>query len=143
MPPSTEDQIIELCSLLASEENLQVTVKESLKGGAIAGICTVAGGVVGGPAGLAVGGAMGGCLAAYLAQDKFLPVSTVIQKMPREKQRVLANSVQEIVSNLKAEDMATLMALVAGDVFLRKQILSKIVQTVEQQANVRISNFDF
>ena len=77
MPPSTEDQIIELCSLLASEENLQVTVKESLKGGAIAGICTVAGGVVGGPAGLAVGGAMGGCLAAYLAQDKFLPVSTV------------------------------------------------------------------
>ena len=56
---------------------LQVTVKESLKGGAIAGICTMAGGVVGGPAGLAVGGAMGGCLAAYLAQDKFLPVSTV------------------------------------------------------------------
>ena len=54
-----------------------MTVKESVKGGAIAGICTMAGGVVGGPAGLAVGGAFGGCLAAYLAQDKFLPVSAV------------------------------------------------------------------
>jgi len=142
MAPNTEDRLIELCSLLATEENLQVTVKESVKGGAIAGICTMAGGVVGGPAGLAVGGAFGGCLAAYLAQDKFLPVSAVIQKMPREKQRILAHNVQELVSSLTAEDAVALMALVAGDALLRQQLLRAIVRTVEQQANVRVSNFD-
>jgi len=142
MAPNTEDRLIELCSLLATEENLQVTVKESVKGGAIAGICTMAGGVVGGPAGLAVGGAFGGCLAAYLAQDKFLPVSAVIQKMPREKQRILAHNVQELVSSLTAEDAVALMALVAGDALLRQQLLRAIVRTVEQQANVQVSNFD-
>jgi len=141
MAPNTEDRLIELCSLLATEENLQVTVKESVKGGAIAGICTMAGGVVGGPAGLAVGGAFGGCLAAYLAQDKFLPVSSVIQKMPREKQSILANNVQELVSSFTAEDAVALMALVAGDAMLRQQLLRAIVRTVEQQANVQVSNF--
>jgi len=142
MPSNTEDLVIQLCTSLASEENLQVTVKESLKGGAIAGVCTVAGGVVGGPAGLAVGGAFGGCLAAYLAQDKFLPVSTVIQKMPAQKRRILANNVQELVASIRAEDIATLMALLAGDVMLRQRILRRIVQTVEEQANVRVSNFE-
>jgi len=141
MAPNTEDLVIELCTSLASEENLQVTAKESMKGGAIAGICTMAGGVVGGPAGLAVGGAFGGCLAAYLAQDKFLPVSTVIQRMSPEKRRILANNVQELVTNIRAEDVATIMALLAGDVILRQRILSKIVQTVEEQANLRVSNF--
>ena len=63
--------------------------------------------------------------------------------MPRHKQLVLAKSVQEIVTSLRAEDMAAVMALVAGDAMLRQRILSKIVQTVEQQANVRVSNFDF
>ena len=62
--------------------------------------------------------------------------------MPREKQRLLANSVQEIVSNIKAEDVATIMAMAAGDAVLRKALLGKIVQTVEQQANVKVSNFE-
>ena len=136
-----EQIIIELCSTLATEENLQVTVKESLIGGAIAGACTMVGGVIGGPAGLAVGGAFGGCLAAYLAQDKFLPMSTVIRDMTPEKRQVLANNVQELVASIRAEDVATIMALLAGDVVLRQRILSKIVQTVEDQANVRVSNF--
>ena len=136
-----EDVIIELCSTLATEENLQVTVKESLIGGAIAGVCTMVGGVVGGPTGLAVGGAFGGCLAAYLAQDKFLPMSTVIREMTPEKRQVLANNVQELVASIRAEDVATIMTVLAGDAVLRQRILSKIVQTVENLANVRVSNF--
>ena len=138
---SQEDMIIELCLILVGEENLQVTVKESLIGGAIAGVCTMVGGVVGGPTGLAVGGAFGGCLAAYLAQDKFLPMSTVIREMTPEKRQVLANNVQELVASIGAEDVATIMRLLAGDVVLRQRILSKIVQTVENLANVRVSNF--
>ena len=62
--------------------------------------------------------------------------------MPREKQRILAHNVQELVSSLTAEDAVALLALVAGDALLRQQLLRAIVRTVEQQANVRVSNFD-
>ena len=62
--------------------------------------------------------------------------------MPAQKQRILANNVQELVASIRAEDIATLMALLAGDVMLRQRILRKIVQTVEEQANVRVSNFE-
>ena len=65
----------------------------------------------------------------------------VIQRMSREKQTILANSVKEIVASLKADEVATVAALVAGDVMLKRRIVSKIVQTVEQQANVRVTNF--
>ena len=61
--------------------------------------------------------------------------------MSPEKRRILANNVQELVTNIRAEDVATIMALLAGDVILRQRILSKIVQTVEEQANLRVSNF--
>ena len=37
----------------------------------------MAGSFLGGPRGLMVGASFGGALAAYLAQDKFLPVSAV------------------------------------------------------------------
>ena len=62
--------------------------------------------------------------------------------MPTQKRRILANNVQELVASIRAEDIATLMALLAGDVMLRQRILRVIVQTVEEQANVRVSNFD-
>ena len=62
--------------------------------------------------------------------------------MPTQKRRILANNVQELVASIRAEDIATLMALLAGDVMLRQRILRMIVQTVEEQANVRVSNFD-
>ena len=62
--------------------------------------------------------------------------------MPAQKRRILANNVQELVASIRAEDIATLMALLAGDVMLRQRILRMIVQTVEEQANVRVSNFE-
>ena len=76
MAPTTE-QIVELCALIVSEENMQATVRESIRGGLIAGLFATAGSLIAGPRGLAIGGAFGGALAAYLAQDNFLPVSTV------------------------------------------------------------------
>eukprot|EP00463_Aulacantha_scolymantha_P003388 TRINITY_DN4250_c0_g1_i1.p2 TRINITY_DN4250_c0_g1~~TRINITY_DN4250_c0_g1_i1.p2 ORF type:complete len:64 (-),score=5.00 TRINITY_DN4250_c0_g1_i1:144-335(-) len=62
--------------------------------------------------------------------------------MSAQKRRILANNVQELVASIRAEDIATLMALLAGDVMLRQRILRMIVQTVEEQANVRVSNFE-
>ena len=60
--------------------------------------------------------------------------------MPCPRPHVVQLAIHHDVS-IRAEDVATIMALLAGDVVLRQRILSKIVQTVEEQANVRVSNF--
>ena len=47
--------LVEVLCILCDEDKLKVTLKESLKGGAIAGVSTIIGGMLGGPIGLAVG----------------------------------------------------------------------------------------
>ena len=47
--------VIQLLSILADESNLRATAKESLKGGLIAGVATVVGGLLGGRNGLILG----------------------------------------------------------------------------------------
>lgn len=53
--PINTPELLSLISQLCDEKNLQVTVKESLKGGVITGSSTVVGGLLAGPIGLAVG----------------------------------------------------------------------------------------
>lgn len=53
--PINSQEVLSLVTQLCEEENLRITVKESLMGGALAGTTTVIGGILGGPIGLAIG----------------------------------------------------------------------------------------
>ena len=53
--PVTPEELVRVLAMLAEEEKLRVTVKETLKGGAMAGTGAVIGGMLGGPFGIAVG----------------------------------------------------------------------------------------
>lgn len=64
-------------AVLADNENMRVTLKQSGKGGLIAGICCFIGGVVGGPIGLALGGTVGG-LTAYKMTGSMYLLNTLI-----------------------------------------------------------------
>ena len=83
--------ILTIVTTLGDEENLQVAVKESAKGGLIAGGACAIGGLLLGPPGLALGGAVGGCVAAYMSSNKFKPVSSVIlyDMKPEVQQRLI------------------------------------------------------
>lgn len=50
-----QESILEICSVLSEQENLQVTLVESGKGALKVAFCSFLGGVLGGPIGLAVG----------------------------------------------------------------------------------------
>ena len=50
------DDVLTIITTIGDDENLQITFKQSAKGGLIAGIATALGGLVGGPPGLAAGG---------------------------------------------------------------------------------------
>lgn len=54
MPINTEE-VLSLVSQVCEEEKLRVAIKESVKGGVIAGSTTVIGGLLVGPLGLALG----------------------------------------------------------------------------------------
>lgn len=63
--------------------------------------------------------------------------------MPQDKQRLLVEKVKDVLHRVEAEDLTSFSNMLAGDPDLRREILVKIAEIIEQQANVKISNFDF
>ena len=72
------NDIVQVITTLADEEQITVAARETLKGSLIAGGACALGGLVLGPPGLAIGGAVGGGIAYCLTKDKFKPLSHVI-----------------------------------------------------------------
>ena len=133
------EDILTIITTLGDDENLRITVKQSAKGGLIAGISCAVGGLIGGPPGLAVGGAAGGCLAAYVAGNSFKPLSTVIlYEMEPIHQRALVEAVTKIIQNLDAMDAIELLALVQGTTALKAKVLSEITTYCQRQLQLDV-----
>ena len=116
-----------------------MTVKESVKGGLIAGATTAIGGLILGPPGLAIGGAVGGCAAYVLAGNKFRPLSAVIlYDMGRDDQQRLVEAVRNLVSHLDAGDALELMAIVNGNAVLKARIVSEMTSFFQQQLSMTV-----
>ncbi|XP_063859450.1 protein C19orf12 homolog isoform X2 [Scylla paramamosain] len=129
MPINTVE-ILSLVTQVCEEEKLQVPIKESLKGGLIAGTTTTIGGLLGGPIGLAIGGTVGGLTAAYLAQDKFRSVADVIRNdlTPLQKER-LSSSVLMFLRNRSVSDLAEASKLLLSPT-MKMLLLQIVVQIV-------------
>ena len=133
------NDILKIITTLMDDENLQITVKQSAKGGLIAGISCTVGGLIAGPPGLAVGGAAGGCLAAYFAGNSFKPLSTVIlYEMKPVDQRALVNAVTKIIQNLDVMDAVELLALIQGSAALKAKIVGELTTYCQQQLNLQV-----
>ncbi len=132
------NDILSVIRALGDEEGIGVTVKESAKGGLIAGVCCAIGGILGGPPGLAVGGAVGGCAAAYAASGRFKPVSQVVEELPEERRQELVEAVRRIVAGFDAADAAELLALVQGNALLKAKIAQEMVTFLGSHLNVPI-----
>ena len=135
------EDILKVITTLGDDENLKITVKQSAKGGLIAGVSCAIGGLVGGPPGLAVGGAAGGCLAAYWAGNSFKPLSTVIlYEMQPIDQKALVDAVQNIIQNVDAMDAMELLALLQGSNALKAKVLSEVTTYCTQQLNYEFAS---
>ncbi|XP_023324919.1 protein C19orf12 [Eurytemora carolleeae] len=131
--------ILELLTVLSDEKGIQVTLRQSLKGGLITGSIASICAFILGPAGLAVGGAVGGVIAAYTA-DTFRPVSQVMQEMTYSDQERLALAVRSIISNLDAGDALELIALVQGNELLKARVMGEMLSFLRSQMNFNIPN---
>ena len=135
------NEVLGLITHLGDEENIQVSVKESLKGSLIAGGCCFVGGVLLGPPGLAIGGMVGGCAAWYnsYSKEQYRPISAVIlSDLSSEKQAVLVDKVRTIVSHLEASDALALVALVQADNILKSAVISEATKFVMSQLGADI-----
>ncbi|XP_076034673.1 protein C19orf12 homolog [Oratosquilla oratoria] len=137
--PINTIEIIDLLAELSEEENLRVTVKESVKGGLIAGATTVLGGMLLGPVGLAVGGTFGGITAAILSQDKFRSVASVLRDdlTHTQKQR-LASSAMKIVNSLDATDIYHLMSLLTMFTNVRYRLITETINFLSENLKMHV-----
>ncbi|XP_074645197.1 protein C19orf12-like [Tubulanus polymorphus] len=137
MPVDVED-LLKLLGTLSDEANLRVNVKESVKGGLIAGLSTAIGGVLLGPPGLAIGGAFGGCTAAYMANGKFKPLSQILWEMEPDKKRELYDNARIIVNKLHYTDVVMLAALINADVLIKKELIDVVIKYVSGAMKMEI-----
>ncbi|XP_076333568.1 protein C19orf12 homolog [Tachypleus tridentatus] len=136
--PVDLDDLMNILMILVSEENLKVTVTESLKGGIITGTSAALGGLLMGPVGLAVGGAVGGCAASYMAADKFKPVVEVLQEMSYDKKKRLVDAVTDVTSNLNITDVAKLAVLLSGNTAVRRMVIDAVISFLRNELNYKV-----
>ena len=80
-----------LLKVAGQNNDLKVTVTETLKGTAITATATLVGGLALGPVGLAVGGAIGGA-AAYATSKPYKPIYQVLNDMDERQRQELAQA---------------------------------------------------
>nr|XP_053656045.1 protein C19orf12 homolog [Cherax quadricarinatus] len=137
MPLNTKE-VLHLVEQLCEEKQLRVAVRESVKGGMLAGGTTLIGGLLGGPFGLALGGAVGGLTAAYLSQGKFKSVVSIIRHDLTAAQRQrLANSVHRILNDVSAADILALSAFIIQP-HLKELILREVFSFFQSQLQMQI-----
>lgn len=138
MPINTQE-LMSLSSQLAEERNMKVAVKESAKGGIIAGTTTFLGGLFGGPIGLAVGGMFGGVTAAYMSSGKFKCVASIIlNDMTSQQQQQLANSLWNVLSDIDASDITTIsLMILAPD--MKTRLVREMVNYFQSQMQMQIT----
>ncbi|TRY61416.1 hypothetical protein TCAL_06685 [Tigriopus californicus] len=135
----SSSDLLQVVSLLSAEQNLQVTVNQSLKGGAIAGLGAFLGGLALGPRGLAIGGASGGLLAAVLAEDSFKSVADVIRyDMKNDDREQLVALVRGIIHDVDAQDLIALTAVVNATPALKRHIITEVTRFFSRRMNVTI-----
>lgn len=137
MPVNTHELMRVLCQL-SEKENLRVTVKEAAKGGVIAGISTMVGGILLGPAGFFVGGAVGGCCAAYLAKGKFVPLAVIINNMSDKEKERLQYSIEQVLRDIDVTDLVKLSILLVNDAAIKRMVLYEVVSYFKNQMHLEV-----
>ncbi|XP_020811766.1 protein C19orf12 homolog [Drosophila serrata] len=109
-------ELISALSILADNENVQVTFQESAKGAAICAISALVGGLLMGPRGLAVGGSIGAIAAYGLTEGKFKSLGEIIMNELSESEReALKDHVVNAITNVRPIDAVKVVGLILSN----------------------------
>ncbi|KAM7346503.1 protein Nazo isoform 1-T2 [Cochliomyia hominivorax] len=132
-------ELIEAISVLADEQNVRVTVKQSGKGAVICGACCFAGGLLMGPPGLAIGGAAGGVVAYKMTQGSFRPLGDVIiNDLTDSQKEQLVQHVTKAVQDAHPTDLVMLLPLIMNNVSIQQAVLKTVISFVSSELRMQI-----
>ncbi|XP_011670547.2 protein C19orf12 homolog isoform X2 [Strongylocentrotus purpuratus] len=138
--PISAEELVRLLAILAEEENMKVTVKETLKGGAIAGAGAVIGGMCGGPMGLAVGGAVGGAFGAWMTKGKFKSIPEILFSFNQDERDSLYNHFRATFEGMEAQDFDKLSRLVTESTTVRGMAMDSLRGFFNEQMKMQVAD---
>ncbi|PWA17353.1 hypothetical protein CCH79_00014417 [Gambusia affinis] len=136
------DDVMCLCSEIASHDQIKVAVKSSAKGAAVAGGTAFVGGLLGGPAGICVGGAVGGLLGSWLTSGQFKPLPQILMELPPNQREQLYRNIKSILGSLDWTDAAQLIALVMGNPQLQREVTAALINYVSKNLGAKVQYGD-
>ena len=87
-----------------------------------------------------LGGAAGSALAACKSQGKFKSaVHVITYEMPDRQKQKLATAVQNVIQNIDASDVVTLIAILNGNNITRNIIIDLIKNALTSDMGLRIA----
>ncbi|XP_065366525.1 protein C19orf12 homolog [Calliphora vicina] len=132
-------ELIEAISVLADEQNVRVTVKQSGKGAIVCGACCFAGGLLLGPAGLAIGGAAGGVVAYKMTKGSFRPLGDVIiNDLTDTQKEQLVQHVTKAVQDVHPTDLVMLLPLIMNNLSIQQAVLKTVVSFVSNELRLQV-----
>lgn len=110
MPISTGELMSVVVDVM-SHENARTTTNASLKGGLLAGIGAVIGGLALGRSGLTIGGLLGGLYGTATCTDFKTVYEIIRDDLSSEQRESLANRLRRLLQNAGVDDVMRLTAL--------------------------------
>ncbi|KAL1502024.1 hypothetical protein ABEB36_007236 [Hypothenemus hampei] len=138
MNSPTACNMIKLCEALAEHENLKVALAGSTKAAAVVGLSTLVGGLLAGPLGIAIAGSVSSITVALNLQGEFKPVIVILSELNDDQKRRLNDAIQNIVNDIRAEDVAGLLTVVLTTGSLKKAVLAEISKFLLNEFRLKI-----
>ncbi|CAG9770450.1 unnamed protein product [Ceutorhynchus assimilis] len=131
--------IIEICRVLAEQENLKATIVESGKGALFVGLAAFMGSILAGPLGLAVGGTVSSvALAVSSSNKKYKSVVEIINEMNDDQKMRLSQSVTDTLKNVRLEDCVGLLTYVLSNATTKELVLLELANFLKREFQMQV-----
>ncbi|XP_066249735.1 protein C19orf12 homolog [Euwallacea similis] len=133
-----KDDLMEICRILAEQEDLKVTVTESGKGAMMAAAGVFIGGLVAGPIGMAIGGSVTSIAVAMSSQGKFKSVMEILDEMTDDQKRLLYKALERVVKKFETQHCVELAIFILTNTSVKNLVLAELETFLKNEMHLEM-----